>query len=67
MKCIARLDDGRLCGQPATAIDLTRGGMVCSAHRPRAPVRKKTDEEICDELAKSGGAMRRLGEFGRQR
>lgn len=33
-RCIAYREDGRLCGAPATVLDLQRGGMVCAAHSP---------------------------------
>ncbi len=32
IKCIARLPDGRVCGEPASYIDSDRGGIVCGDH-----------------------------------
>lgn len=32
MNCIAYLDNGKICGQPADRVDQLRGGAVCSAH-----------------------------------
>src|SRR2546426_235155 len=32
LQCIAYTDTGRLCRQPATLIDVQRGGMMCAAH-----------------------------------
>jgi hypothetical protein len=29
---MAYRDDGQVCGQPATALDHTRGGFVCDEH-----------------------------------
>lgn len=31
-QCIAYLDNGRICGKPATILDRQRGGMVCREH-----------------------------------
>jgi hypothetical protein len=31
-KCIAYLQDGRICGKSAIVIDYQRGGMVCNEH-----------------------------------
>ena len=30
--CIAYTEDGTICRQPATVLDVRRGGMVCDAH-----------------------------------
>lgn len=37
--CIAYLEDGTICRQPASVLDMERGGMVCEAHAPGAPRR----------------------------
>ena len=31
-KCIAHLQDGRICGKAAIVIDYQRGGMICKEH-----------------------------------
>lgn len=33
--CIAYKEDGTICRQPATRLDIQRGGMVCDAHAPQ--------------------------------
>jgi DnaJ-class molecular chaperone len=33
MRCIAYLEDGRICGRRASHLDIRRGGMVCEYHR----------------------------------
>lgn len=35
VRCIAYREDGRLCGEPASVLDVHRGGMVCEAHAPK--------------------------------
>jgi hypothetical protein len=45
-KCIAYLDDGRICGQPASYVDTQRGGLVCPSHA------RPTPENVRDRLAK---------------
>jgi len=35
LRCIAYLEDGRICGQFAPFIDHEKGGSVCAAHRAR--------------------------------
>lgn len=42
--CIAYLEDGKLCRQPASFIDPARGGMVCEEHRPRDPIMHLVDD-----------------------
>lgn len=42
-RCVAILDDGRVCGLHATYIDFKRGGHVCFEHRP---VRRR-QEALC--------------------
>jgi hypothetical protein len=37
---IAYKDEGRICGQLATILDVHRGGMVCAAHPPGPPPRQ---------------------------
>jgi hypothetical protein len=32
--CLAYLADGRLCGEPASAVDVERGIVVCAEHTP---------------------------------
>lgn len=34
-RCIAYTAGGRICGRPAVALDVQRGGMVCRRHMPR--------------------------------
>jgi hypothetical protein len=34
LTCLAYLDDGRLCGEPATTVDPERGMVVCLEHAP---------------------------------
>jgi hypothetical protein len=34
MRCIAYLEDGRICGRSASHHDVRRGGMVCEDHLP---------------------------------
>ena len=34
LQCIAYRDDGTICRQPATILDVQRGGMVCIDHPP---------------------------------
>jgi hypothetical protein len=38
-RCIAYNDQGKICGRPATVIDLQRGGMVCFEHAPKQPAK----------------------------
>jgi hypothetical protein len=33
-RCIAYLEDRRICGAPASVLDEQRGGMVCAGHDP---------------------------------
>lgn len=42
-RCVAYLDDGRVCGLPASYVDFKLGGHVCLEHRP---VRTKK-EALC--------------------
>jgi hypothetical protein len=39
-KCIAYLGDGRICGAPATHLDIQRGGMICDEHKNFAEQQK---------------------------
>jgi hypothetical protein len=34
-RCIAYKEDGTICGERATVIDVQRGGMVCAEHVPK--------------------------------
>lgn len=40
--CVAKEDDGRVCGLPARYVDFNAGGHVCFSHRPN-----RKQEALC--------------------
>lgn len=67
-RCIAYLESGRICGQPAAYVDAQRGGYVCAAHRREAVARHgpepaRTTRDAERPLEADGALVADLGQL----
>jgi deazaflavin-dependent oxidoreductase (nitroreductase family) len=51
-RCLASLDDGSICGEPATVVDPQLGDMVCVIHAPPGPSKRYSEARLWKKLAK---------------